>query len=92
MAGRAFDPRTAGEPSFLRYALLGGVAMGAICGLLGYALAGGAVAFTGLGQWASGGVGVGTFAGAGVGFAAGALGGGLAALHRTPARGRRAAE
>ena len=74
------------ESSVAIFALVG-MGLGAVLlGWLGWALADGAVAVTGLGQWAASGVAVGTFTGAGIGAAIGALVGALFALYRLPAR------
>lgn len=80
--GRVYDPSLAIHASI-------GCGLGAVLlGWLGWALAVGSVAVTGLGQWAASGAAVGTFTGAGVGAASGALVGALIALYRLPARPR----
>lgn len=78
--GRIYDG------SLSLYAVLGAAIGAVLLGWLGWALAAGAVAVAGLGQWASSGTAVGAFTGAGIGAAAGALAGALIGLYRIPAR------
>ena len=74
------------DSNLLRYAVLFGSVGAVLVGLLGYALASGALAIGGLGQWAAAGDGPATVAGASLGAAAGALAGSLLQLYRMPAR------
>jgi hypothetical protein len=74
------------DNSILRLGLLFGIAGAIVFGWMGYALASGAVAIAGLGQWASAGNGPGTLAGASLGAAACGLTGALISLYRMPAR------
>lgn len=79
-AGRIYDA------SIHRWALAGALVLGVALGLLGWAVAAGALPVAGLGQWAAGGPAVGAFGGAGLGVAAGGLAGALLALYRLPPR------